>query len=222
MKPMWGLIIGACIAVIAIGLRVDNKLNDKYFICMLFFALLTSLNIAYFGSTKKMKAGLDGFAFETFQKNVDSIKQEAIDKLKKEIVIQKEAVSSLIDKADNTSNKLEAQGKSLTELIDKATALQKRIEEQKHEVVKLNLDSQVAKKEIKKLHKASSIIALTLTKATYLTLETKNELGSSPRLEKAKTEILKDINQVLPMVILDPQERQLWIKELQDILPKRQ
>ncbi len=222
MKPMWGLIIGACIALIAIGLRVDNKLNEKYFICMLFIAIVAGLGIAYFGSTKKLKAGLDGFTLETFQKDVNSVKQEAIDELKKEIVIQKEAVSSLIDKADNTSDKLEAQGKSLTELIDKAIALQKRIEEQKQEVVKLNLDSQAAKQEIKKLNEASGIIALTLTKATYLTLMTKGEFGNSVRLKKVNAELEKDINQVLPMVIPDPQERQLWIKQLQEILPKRQ
>ena len=107
-------------------------------------------------------------------------------------------------------------------MIDKATALQKKIEEQKKEVVKLNLDSQATKQDIEKLNEASGIIALTLVKATYLTLETKNELGSSPRIEKAKTEILKDINQVLPAVIPDPQERTRWIEQLQDILPKRQ
>ncbi|MHC5061719.1 MAG: hypothetical protein ACYTFK_11625 [Planctomycetota bacterium] len=85
---------------------MDNKLNEKWFIVMLLVGLGSGLAIAYFGSTKIFKASLDGFELETFQENVNSVKQEAIDELKTEVVIQKEAISSLIEKANNTREDL--------------------------------------------------------------------------------------------------------------------
>ena len=180
--------------------------------------------VANYDAVKHLKFGHDGLEVETKAavREIAGVKTSALAEIGEEVKNQKESIRLLISNANDTSDKLEEQGKSLTDLIDKAMALQKRIEEQKREVVKLNLDSQTTKQEIEKLNEASGIIALTLVKATYLTLETKNELGSSPRLEKAKTEILKDINQVLPMVIPDPQERQCWAEQLQNILPKRQ
>jgi phosphoribosylaminoimidazole-succinocarboxamide synthase len=110
----------------------------------------------------------------------------------------------------------------LSDLIATASALQKKIEEQKQEISKLNQEGQAAKQEITKLNAASSQIALTVIRATYLFLETKNEFGSGPRLQKAMDEILQDLNRILPMVIPDPQQRAQWVQQLQNTLPKRE
>jgi hypothetical protein len=224
LKSIIGLLIFICVVAITVNLAVTKKIDNKLTVILLIFAICAGFVAANYDIIEHLKVRSEDFEVEvkTAKREIDTSKTSALAEIGKEVESQKESIRLLISNANDTSDKLEAQGKSFTELIDKATALQKRIEEQKQEVVKLNLDSQAAKKEIEKLNEASSIIALTLTKATYLTLMTKGEFGSSARLKKVNAELEKDINQVLPMVIPDPQERKRWIEQLQDILPKRQ
>ena len=94
MKHMWGLIIGACVGLVAVGLLVDGKLNQKWFIRMLVVALCSGAVVAYFGRTKKFKAGLDGFELEleSFRREVDTVTQDGLDVLRREVAIQKEAI----------------------------------------------------------------------------------------------------------------------------------
>lgn len=223
MKLIIGLLIFVCITTVTLYLVTSKKIDHKLTVTLLIFAVFAGFVAANYDIVEHLKVRNKDFEVEvtTAKRQIDTSKTSALAEIGKEVKSQKESIRLLISNANDTSGKLEEQGKSLTDLIDKATALQKRIEKQKQEVVKLNLDTQVAKQEIEKLNEASSRIALTLVKATYLTLETKNEMGTD-RVKKATAEILKEINQVLPMVISDPQERKRWVEQLQDILPKRQ
>ena len=103
---MWGLIIGACILVVAIGLRIDGKVDGVSFSAMLTLALVSGIVIAYYGSTKKLKAGLDGIELETFRKDVNSVKEEAMKELRKDVVELKDTMASVIEKADKTRKDL--------------------------------------------------------------------------------------------------------------------
>lgn len=104
---MWGLIIGVCILVVAIGLRIDGKVGDVSFSALLTLALVSGIAIAYFGSTKKLKAGLDGIELETFREEVSTIKEEASNELKREVTVHREAIAGLIEKANGTREELE-------------------------------------------------------------------------------------------------------------------
>lgn len=224
MKLIIGLLIFICIATITLCLAVSKKIDHKLTIIFLSFTIVASFVVANYDVVKHIKFGREGLEVEikAAKLEIAGVKTSALAEIDTEVKSQKESIRLFISNANDTSDKLEDQGKSLTGLIDKATTLQKRIEEQKQEVVKLNSDSQATKQEIEKLNEASSRIALTLIKATYLTLMTKDEFGYSARLKKVNAELEKDINQVLPMVIPDPQERKRWVEQLQDILPKRQ
>jgi len=132
---MWGLIIGICIGAIAIGLRVDGKLNEKWFIAMLLIAIGSGLVIAYFGKTKIFKAGLDGFELETFREDVNSVKQEAIDELNTKVEAQKESVNLLTRTANQVNEKLEGtiaqvsdQEKSIASLIESASEAEMKLQ----------------------------------------------------------------------------------------------
>lgn len=223
MKPTVALLIFICIVAITIHLAVSQKIGHKLTVTLLIFAILAGLGAANYDIIKYLKVRQGDYELEVGMAigEIDTSKTSALAEIDTEVKSQKQSIRLLITDANNTSDKLKDQGESLTKLIDKAKALQEKIEKQKQEIVGLNRDSQATKQEIEKLNKVSNIIALTLTKATYLTLMTKNELGSSARLKKVTAELDKDINQVLPMIIPDPQERAHWIEQLQSILPKR-
>lgn len=104
---MWGLILGLCLVAVALGLRIDGKINDKTLIILLIAAGFGGFLIVSSGGIKKLKAGPSGIELETFQKEVNTVKAEAIDDIKKEVAIQEKAILILIDEANNTRQMLQ-------------------------------------------------------------------------------------------------------------------
>lgn len=107
VKPMWGLIIGGIVALIAAGFLIENRISEKFFFLMLCIALAVGLCIAYYGSTKKVTAGLDGFSLEAFENAADEIKQKKLDEIKTEVDVQKKKLSDVITEANKTREDLE-------------------------------------------------------------------------------------------------------------------
>jgi len=101
---MWGLILGICIVAIAVGLRVDGKVGDRAFIALLCLAVASGFIIVKIGVTRRLTAG--PFELETFHEDVNSIKEEALKEIRNEVVVLKEAISSVVDKANKTRGEL--------------------------------------------------------------------------------------------------------------------
>lgn len=102
---MWGLIIGGCIAAIAVGLRVGGSIGDKGLATLVTFALASGVAIAYFGRTREVDVG--PLKLKTFQDEADKFTKEKLAEIDNKFRVQSEAVSSLIDKADKTREALE-------------------------------------------------------------------------------------------------------------------
>jgi hypothetical protein len=204
------------LTTLTIRWSVKKKIDSKTTIIFLCFTVIASFIISNYDVILHIKWG--NIEVQTAVEKISQAKQTAIDEIRTEVKDQKESVRLLIASANDTRDKVEAQKKSLSELINTATLLQKKIDEQKIVVSALNEDTKRTKVEIKKLNEASAQIALILVRATYFTLETKNEFGG-PRSRKAVEEIQKDLNYILPIVIPDMRERDRWIKNLQNTLP---
>jgi chromosome segregation ATPase len=223
MKLTIGLLIFVIVTAITMYLAVKKRIDNKLSFIFLTFAIIAGFVTANYDVVGYLKLGREGLEVETqaAKRQIGDAKSKALAEIDSEVKSQKESIRLLMANANQTSDKLEEQRKALSDLIHTATALQEKIEKQKLEISKLNQDSQAVKQEIVKLNEASSQIALTLVRATYFTLQTKNEFGGGPRLKKALAEIEADINSILPMVIPDLQERTQWVNQLQNTLPKR-
>ena len=81
------------------------------------------------------------------------------------------------------------------------------------------LKAQSAEARVLELHQLFTQHALSVISSTYLSMVTKNEIGTK-RDQKAVEETLKDINMVLPELIPDPDKRQAWINNLQQKIPQ--
>ncbi len=215
MKELIALIYSIFIFGIAIYLLVTKKIDSKKLIVLLVFAIFSGLAIANYDILKKIKFGSNivSIEMETAKEEIRETKETAIKEISSEVKEHEEAIRLLISNANDTKDKIE-------NLIEIATDLGNNIEKQKKEIIEINKFSENTKKEIETLNTASAQIALILVKATYFTIETKSEFGTS-RAEKAIQEILSDLNKILPMVIPDNEERAKWIKDLQNILPPR-
>jgi len=77
-----------------------------------------------------------------------------------------------------------------------------------------------AEQNVKALDDAFRRQVLLITSITWLQLETKSEFGTE-RASKAASEILSDINSVLPVALPDNEKRARWIHDLKLRLPQR-
>lgn len=219
MKEITGLLVFICIAVITIYLSVAKRIDCKLTLVLLLFSILAGFAVANYDIIKRLKWG--DFELETAKKELSEVKDSAIKDIKEEVKNQKESLELVIRDANSTSKEIKEQKKEVNNLIKTAEALQSKIEERKKEIISLNKETEKTKEELTNLNLAAQQIALTLIKTTYLTLSTKNELGSSPRLKKVTQEIENDINRILPMVIPGNRERSQWVNDLKNILPPR-
>jgi energy-coupling factor transporter transmembrane protein EcfT len=215
MKELIAFLVFFCISCISIYLLVIKKIDSKILIVLLVFAIISGFTIANYDIIKKVKFGstLGSIEVETAKKEIFETKETALKEISSEVKGHEESIRLLISNANDTKDKIE-------NLIKIATDLENNIEEQKREIIEINKFTENTKKEIETLNTASAQIALILVRATYFTIETKSEFGTS-RAEKAIQEIMNDLNKILPMVISDNEERAKWIKDLQNVLPPR-
>jgi methyl-accepting chemotaxis protein len=218
MKDLIALLIFICVSITTIYLSVTKLIELKLTIALLCFSIISGITIANYDLIEKFKWG--NVEVETAKREIIEVKETALKEISSEVKDQKESIKLLISNANDTRDKIERQKESLNELIKTATDLQKKIEEQKKIIVALNQSTEKTKSDIEKLNAASSQIALTVIRATYLSMETKSEFGTE-RAQKAIQEVLNDLNRILPMVITDEKERAEWIRKLQNTLPPR-
>ena len=218
MKEIVALAFFLAVSVSTIILAYKDKIKISLASMFLVFAIIGGFAITNYDVIKLLKWG--NLEIQTFEQDVKTIKQSALEDVEKQVDEQKESLSVLIRDLNALSGKLEDQNESLSKLVTVAEELQKKIEIQKNDIISLNNKAENTKEEIESLNDISAEIALILVRATYYTIETKNEFGTD-RAKTAMEEIENDLNAILPRIIPNPEERANWIKELKEKLPKR-
>ena len=218
MELVIGLLVALFFFSLTFYLAVKKIINNGLAFILLFFSIFFGLSIV---KHKTIKIKFKGIEVATAKKQINDTKNNAIIALEKEVNKQAESLTALTRDANVASSKIEKQKTEVNTLVKTAKALEVEITKRKEEALLLVKDTEKAKEEIRKLNLDAQSIALTLTKATYLTLSTKNELGSSARLKKVTQEIENDINELLPLVIPNQIERSQWVNDLKNILPPR-
>jgi len=211
MKETVAILFGVCLTIFTLYLIVTKQIDAKMSVILLIFALIGGLGIANYDIIKRIK--FKDIELETYERKVLDIKEGALHEIEREVVNHKESISLLIADLNNTREQIDAQRKAVESLIEKISQQEQRLQD-------LANSADSTKNRIEILHKASSDLALLLTKITWLQIETKNEFGTN-RAQKAIEQILNDLNRIVAVVIPDPQERSRWIQQLQSSLPPR-
>jgi hypothetical protein len=218
VKEIIALLIFICVATVTIYLSVIKHIDTRLTVILLAFSILGGLAAANFDVIRRFK--WKEFEIEAFEHQVTSVKEEALQEMRKQVQEQKDATALLVRDANDTRAKLEAQKSAVESMIRTAKELQKDVETQRESVVALGRETTQARARIEELTKASNELALLLTKITWLQQETKNEFGTN-RAQKAMERVTADLNKVIITVIPDPQERNRWIQGLSESLPPR-
>lgn len=211
MKETVAILFGICLTIFTLYLIVKKQIDSKMSVVLFLFALIGGFGIANYDIIKKIK--WLGLELETYERKVQDIKDDALKEIEQEVSNHKQSITMLITNLNDTREKIDAQKKAVESLLEKIGYHEQSLQD-------LAFKANATKDRIETLHKASSDLALLLTKITWLQIETKNEFGTD-RVRKAIEQILKELNEIVAVVIPDPQERSRWIQELQSSLPAR-
>ena len=211
MKETIAILFGICLTIFTLYLIVTKQIDAKMSVALFLFALIGGLGIANYDLIKRIK--WKGLELETYERKVQDIKDGALQEIEQEVANHKQSITLLIANLNDTREKIDAQRKAVELLIEK-------ISQQEQALQDLASKADTTRDRIEILHKASSDLALLLTKITWLQIETKGEFGTD-RAIKAIEQINRELNEIVAVVIPDPQEKSSWIQELQSSLPPR-
>ena len=211
MKETIAILFGICLTIFTLYLIVTKQIDSKMSVVLFLFALIGGLGIANYDLIKRIK--WKGLELETYERKVQDIKDGALQEIEQEVANHKQSIALLIANLNDTREKIDAQRKAVESLIEK-------ISQQEQALQDLASKAGTTRDRIEILHKASSDLALLLTKITWLQIETKSEFGTD-RANKAIEQIVEELDEIVAVVIPDPQEKSSWIQDLQSSLPPR-
>lgn len=218
MREIVALLFLISLALVAVYLNDRRPIEFRAFVALLVFAAVAAFGIENYDFIKRLR--WKDVEIETFERRVTTVKQEALDEINKQVSDQKDSIRLLISNANDTRSLLELQTKAVKDLLEKVGVAQREVAQSRQDVEGIKHRADEVRARIEELNKASSDLALLLTKITWLQIETRNEFGTA-RAQKAIDETLKDLNRIVAVVIPEPRERQRWIEQLQRSLPSR-
>ncbi|MFH1870049.1 MAG: hypothetical protein ABIK82_06920 [Pseudomonadota bacterium] len=218
MREVVAITLGVFIMGITVVLLRSKEIGTPTVAVLLGFAVLAGLAISNYDLVKRFR--WKDVEVETFERHVSEVKEQAIEDIRREVLNQKESTNLLISSANRTREALEEQKRQVEVLINKVHETEARVLDQSKNVTELNDSATHTKEEIQRLYQASLDLARLTVKVTWLQAETKNEFGTA-RAEAATQQIVAELNRIVQVVIPDPTERNKFINDVQNSLPKR-
>ena len=219
MREIIGLMVFLTIAGSAITLSVKKWTGNALTAILLIFSLAAGWGIVNYDWIQKLEWQVPGL--EPFERRVLSIKEDAVGEMFREIEIQKESVNRLVSHAKEVHEDLGVRKESLQSLLDTITKLEDVIKDQEQKARELSDKAQKMQDQLVAVHRASSELALLLTRVTWLNLEARDEYGIE-RAQAAVQRIMDELDQIVDLVIVDPGAKEEFISDVKNSLPPRQ
>jgi len=219
MKESIGLLVFLAISGSAITLAVKKRTGNALTVILLVFSLVSGLGIANYDWIRKVEGRVP--ALEPFRKQVLSIKEDAVDEICNEVEAQKASISLLLSNAKEAHEDLEARKESMESLLAAITKLEESAREQEQKAGELNEKAEKMQGQLLAVHRASSELALLLTRVTWLLFEAREEYGAE-RSQAAIQKIMDGLDEIVNLVIVDPKAREDFVSDVMRSLPPRQ
>jgi len=219
MKEIIGLLVFLTIAGLATTLSVKKLTGNALTTILLVFSLASGWGIANYDWIQKFQWQVPGL--ESFQKRVQSIKEDAVAEMSSQIEAQRESITLLVSNAKEIHEDLGARKESMESLLAAITNLKESIEEQEQKARELNNKSEKMQEQLIAVHHASSELALLLVRLTWLHLEARDEYGAE-HAQAAVQKIMDGLDEIVELVIVDPGAREEFISDVKNSLPPKQ
>jgi hypothetical protein len=218
IKEIIALLVFLIIAGLTIYLTVKRRIGNTLTVTLLAFSLLTGLAIANYDLIGRMKWEIPGLSI--FRSQVSQTKDQALEDIRNEAEFQREIIRPLIADLNATAEKIDSGIKYAEVLLESIKKGEERLKKEELDLKEKGVRIEQATEQSLAVYRASSELALLLTKAIWLQLQAKED--SDPKRREAAIRLVMDqLDAIVDLVIEDPQVRSEFVNSVMGSLPSR-
>jgi hypothetical protein len=222
MKEMIGLAVLLTFAGTAIFLSVRGQIGSSLTAFILLFSLLagwTTANYDWVARVRWEVPGLDSLrsAASSARQQTEVEKATALEEIAKE---EKRSIEALVLATGEAQQKVGTRLKELQSLLDSIEKSQETVQQLERKINEDNTKNAQLRDQVMAIHAASCDLALSLTRVMWLHLQAKGG-GDSERAKAAVQRVLDGLDDVVNLIIVEPEARSKFVSEVLETLPSR-
>ncbi len=219
MKLLVALAVFFMMAGFTFYLAGTQRIHAFVTAVLLTFSLLSGFVIANYDWLEGMRFEVPGL--QLYQDQVRKIREEATQELRGEVEKQKRDLSNLLAEHADLTTRLEAQKKSIEAVLDSTRSLENELKEKEQALKDLAARAEQARDHMVAVQGQSSELALMLTRIIWLQFQAANQ-QTPERAEAAVRQIMDGLDEIVGLVIADPQARSEFVSGVMGSLPPPQ
>jgi hypothetical protein len=219
MREVIALAVFLSFSGFAIFLAARGRAGSFMTAILLAFSALSGWGIANYDWVQTVKWEVPGS--EAFRTQLNVIREEAVAEIQRAGDARRSELKNTVAEAEVAAEKSEAREKSLETVLESALKAEERIKVYEQRLLELYGKDFAAKDNAWEASRSNHELALLLTRVAWLLLESRDNPGDE-RCQAAAQGIMDSLDEVMTIVIKDPEERMQFISEVMNSIPPRQ
>ncbi len=216
MKLLVGLAVFFMMAGFTFYLAGTQRIHAFVTAVLLTFSLLSGLVIANYDWLERLRFEVPGL--QVYQDQVVKIREEATQELRNEVEKQKKELSDLLAAHADLTGRLESQKKNIEAVLDSTRSLETELKEKEQALKELVARAEQARDQMAAVQGQTSELALMLTRIIWLQFQSANQQNPE-RADAAVKQIMDGLDEIVGLVITDPQARNEFVSGVMGSLP---
>lgn len=216
MKEFAALFVLLAFALSTARLAVKKKIGIALTVVFLTFSIVAGLAVANYDWIRSARWEVPDIL--GFRSQIAEVKNEAVKQLTADIESRQGALDTLLSELEETRRKVDSQKKELDDLLADIKTTSETARSQEQASKEFIRQAERARDQMASIHRASCDLALSLAKTTWLEIEARKSAGSK-RGEAAAQRTLDGLDEIVGLVIGDPDQREKFVSEVMDSLP---
>jgi len=218
MKEVVALCVLLAFGVGTARLAIGKKIGIALTVVFLAFSIFSGLAIANYDWIRKARWEVPDIL--GIREQIAEVGNQAVQGLNAEIEGRQGELGKLLSDLEEMGRRVDSQKKELESLLADAVKVSEAARGQEQAVKELNRQAEKAREQMASIHRASCDLALSLAKVTWLQMEAKDSSGTK-RGEAAAQRTLDGLDEVVGLVLGDPDQRERFVAEVMDSLPPK-
>ncbi|MGV8075336.1 MAG: hypothetical protein AB2L11_12360 [Syntrophobacteraceae bacterium] len=226
MKEIIALLVFLIIAGLSTLLAARERIGNALLVILLAFSLIAGWMIANYDRIQGLQWEVLGH--ESFRKQIQLEKgnalaevKNALDNMRKEVEEGRQSIRLAVSEASDLRNKIREERSVLDSALENFRQIEASMKNEERNIKELRDRSDEIRQQIAAIHEASSELALSLTRLTWLLMEARKDYGAE-RADLAVQHIMNQLDEIVGVVIDDPKARAEFVAEVMNSVPPRQ
>lgn len=219
MREVIALAVFLTFSGFAIFLAARGRSGNVLTAILLAFSVLSGWGIANYDWIRTVRWEVPGI--EAFRNQLDEIREDAVMEIQKAADARGSELRTVVAEAEAAAEQSEARKRSLDASLEAALKAEERIKVYEQRLLEIYGTDFAAKDDAWEANRANHELALILTRIAWLLLESRDNPGDE-RCQLAVQGIKDSLDEVMMIVIKDPEERVRFISEVMNSIPPKQ